>query len=61
MSKFEYRSFRGFNQEQFLSDLQGIDFSFARDAEGNANAACELFESQISQVVNKHAPIKQAY
>ena len=31
MSKFEYRSLRGFNQEQFLSDLQGIDFSFARD------------------------------
>ena len=61
MSKFEYRRFRGFNQEQFLSDLQGIDFSFARDAEGDANAAYELFESQISQVVNKHAPIKQAY
>ena len=61
MSKFEYRSFRGFNQEQFLSDLQGIEFSFARDAEGDANAAYELFESQISQMVNKHAPIKQAY
>ena len=61
MSKFKYRSFRGFNQEQFLSDLQGIDFSFARGAEGDANAVCELSESQISQVVNKHAPIKQAY
>ena len=38
MSISEYLSFRGFNQKEFLSDLQGIDFSFARDAEGDANA-----------------------
>ena len=61
MSKFEYRSFRGFNQEQFLSDLQGIDVSLAWDAEGDANAAYKLSESQISQVVNKHATINHAY
>ena len=34
MSKSEYRSFKGFNQQQFLSDLQGIGFSFVQDAEG---------------------------
>ena len=61
MSKFEYRSFKEFNQGQFLSDLQGIDFSCVQDVVGDAITAYELFESQISQVVNKNAPIKQAY
>ena len=61
MTKFEYRSFKDFNQDQFLFDLQGIDFSYAQAADGDANAAYELFESQISQVVDKHAPLKQAY
>ena len=61
MTKFEYRSFKGFNQDQFLSDLQGIDFSYAQAADGDANAAYELFESPVSQVVDRHAPMKQAY
>ena len=61
MSKFEYRSFREFDQEKFLLDLQGIDFSFARTAGTDASTAYELFETSISDVVNKHIPIKQAY
>ena len=60
-TKFEYRSFKGFSQEQFLLDLQGIDFSYAQAVNGDVNAAYELFESLISQVVDKHAPLKQAY
>ena len=61
MTKFEDRSFKDFNQDQFLFDLQGIDFSYAQAADGDANATYELFESQISQVVDNHAPLKQAY
>ena len=56
MSKFAYRSFREFDQEKILLDLQGIDFSFARTAEGVANTAYELFETYISNIVNKHIP-----
>ena len=61
MTKFEYRSFKGFNQYRVLFDLRGIDFSYAQVADGDANAAYELFESPVSQVVDKHAPLKQAY
>ena len=39
MSKFEYRSFRGFDHDEFLSDLQRIDFSFDQSAESDANTA----------------------
>ena len=61
MTKFEYRSFKGFSQDQFLSYLYGIDFSYAQAADGDANVAYELLESQVSQVVDKHAPLKQMY
>ena len=56
MSKFKYRSFK-----KILTDLQGMDFSFVQDADLGADAAYEMFEFQISQVVNRHAPIKHAY
>ena len=56
MSKFEYRGFRKFDQEKFLLDLQGIDFSFARTAERDADTAYELFETHILDVVNKRRP-----
>ena len=61
MSKFEYRSFRGFDHDKFLSDLQRIDFSFDQSAESDANTVYEQFETKLSNVVNKHIPIKQAY
>ena len=61
MSKFEYRRFKIFNQELLLTDLHGIDFSFVQNAELGADAAYDIFESQISRVVNRHGPIKQAY
>ena len=61
MSKFEYRSFSDFNQDQFIMDLQAVDFSYVHSAWADANTACFKFERQVSQVVDKHAPIKQAY
>ena len=59
--KLEKRGFKGFCQGQFIFDPQGIDFCFIRDPEGHVDATYELFENQLTQVVNKHAPIKQAY
>ena len=61
MSNFEYRSFKNFNQELFFTDLQGIIFSFVQNADLCADAAYVMFESQISQVVNKHAPKNREY
>ena len=61
MSKFEYRSFRGFDHDEFLSALQIIDFSFDQSAESDVNTVYEQFETKLSNVVNKHIPIKQAY
>ena len=32
MSTFEYKSFRDFNQDQFIIDLQAVDFSYVYSA-----------------------------
>ena len=42
-------------------DLQAVDFSYVHFAGADANIAYDKFEHQISKVVDKHAPIKQAY
>ena len=47
-----------FNQELFFTYLHGIDFSFFQNADLGADAAYEMFESEISQVVNRHATNK---
>ena len=39
MSLFEYRSFRYFNKDQFLMDLQEVDFSYVYSARADENAA----------------------
>ena len=61
MSKFEYRIFGDFNHDQFIMDMQAVDFSYVHSVGADANTAYDKFEHQISQVVDKHAPIKQAY
>ena len=58
LSKFECKSFIFFNQELFLTYLHVIDFSFFQNADLGADAAYEMFESEISQVVNRHATNK---
>ena len=42
-------------------DLQAVDFSYVHSAGADAITAYDKFEHQISQVVDKHAPSKQAY
>ena len=36
MSKFEYRSFRDFNQDQFIMDLQAVYFFYVHSAGADA-------------------------
>ena len=42
-------------------DLQEIDFSYVHSADADANSAYDQFEHQISQVVDRHASMKQVY
>ena len=57
MSKFEYRSFRSLNYEEFVADMHGIDFSPGELDGGDVNSVYDQFESEISMVVNKQVPI----
>ncbi|KAK3087255.1 hypothetical protein FSP39_003689 [Pinctada imbricata] len=51
------RSFKNFNHENFLADLQGIDFEKIEQTE-NVSMAYQDFSAQLLDVVNKHAPFK---
>ena len=42
-------------------DLQAVDFAYVHSTRADANTAYDKFEHQVSKVVGKHAPIKQAY
>ena len=44
-----------------ICGMHGICFSSVQPAEGNVNAAYEAFKSQISNVIDRHIPVKQAY
>ena len=44
MSKFEYRSFRDFNQDQFTMNLQAVDFSYVHSAGTDGNTVYDKFE-----------------
>ena len=53
----EYRSYKNFNKDTFLSDLQAVPFEEALSLE-NSEPAYEKFKMLYSEVVEKHAPIK---
>ena len=51
------RSYKNFNRDTFLSDLQAVPFEEALSLE-NSELAYEKFKMLYSEVVEKHAPIK---
>ena len=53
----QYRSYKNFNRDTFLSDLQDVPFEEALSLE-NSELAYEKFKMLYSEVVEKHAPIK---
>ena len=61
MSSFEYRSLKNRSVAISYRSIGYWFFLFVQNADLGADAAYKLFESQISQVINRHAPIKQAY
>ena len=52
-----YRSYRNFDIENFLQDLETCDFDISCDAD--VNTAYENFNSKLIEVYNKHVPLKQ--
>jgi hypothetical protein len=55
----EYRSFKNFDQEFFLNDLEQKNLNSIVDKCDNVNSAYENFESEFISVINKHAPMKK--
>ena len=52
----QYRSYKNFNRDTFLSDLQAVPFEEAFSLE-NSEIAYEKFKMLYSEVVEKHAPL----
>ena len=51
-----YRSYKNFNEEKFLSDVEEADFSFKiSNPDENYSALTNVFPN----IVNKHAPLKK--
>ena len=55
----EYRSFKNFDQEFCLNDLEQKKLNSIVDKCDNVNSAYENFESEFISVINKHAPMKK--
>jgi hypothetical protein len=55
----EYRSFKNFDQDFFLNDLEHKNLNSIVDKCDNVNSAYENFESEFISVINKHAPMKK--
>ena len=53
----QYWSYKNFDRDTFLSDLQAVPFEEAHSLE-NRELAYEKFKMLYSEVVEKHAPIK---
>ena len=53
----QYRSYKNFNRDTFLSDLQAVPFEEALSLQ-NSELVHEKFKMLYSEVVEKHAPIK---
>ena len=54
----QYRSYKDFQEDAFLSDLQAAPFDHVLDLL-NSEMACNKFKSLFDEVVEKHAPLKK--
>jgi ribosomal protein L32 len=53
-----YRSFKDFNHEFFLNDLQSVNFE-NQIADDDVNRAYSKFETSFIEIIDKHIPIKK--
>ena len=56
-NKIQYRSYKNFNKQKFLRDLENTPFNLCNDL-NDKNLAYERFKNMFKLVVDKQAPIK---
>ena len=54
-----YRSFKDFNHEIFLNDLQSVNFENQIADDDDVNRAYSKFETSFIEIIDKHIPIKK--
>ena len=56
----EYRSYRTFEKNSFIRGLKAVDWNILDEAD-NLDSAVEVWNLLISDIANKHAPIKKIH
>ena len=59
-NKIQYRSYKNFNEQKFLRDLENTPFHLCNDLI-DKNLAYEQFRNMFKLVVDKHTPIKSKF
>ena len=57
--KFFKRDYTSFDQSQFVSDISAIDWTNILPNCSDVNDMFGLFYSNLNNIVDKHAPLKQ--
>lgn len=62
-SKYKYRSFRAVDEQSLNADLECLKEKFKAEncSTNDINALYENFENDLISVIDKHAPMKEAY
>ena len=59
-NKIQYRSYKNFNEQNFLRDLENTPLHLCNDL-NDKNLAYEQFKSMFKLVVDKRAPVKSKF
>jgi len=57
--KITKRDYSGFNKEEFLNEIQSMDLTSELNNYSDPSDMFNIFYSKISNIVDKHAPVKQ--
>ena len=55
----EYRSYRNYDKESFITELKETDWGIV-DAKGDVDSAVDMFNTLYTDIADRHAPIKKA-
>ena len=58
--KIQYRSYKNFEEDKFIQDLQKLPFMNCKQIE-NKDAAYDLFKNMFKTIVDQHAPLKTKF
>ena len=58
--KIQYRSYKNFDEDKFIQDLQKLTFINCKLTE-NKDAAYNLFKNMFKTIVDQHAPLKTKF